>query len=395
MELKALDHLMQMRLLNEGSDRRLVVVQITDQDITDQINRRELGMGSLKDMSLNRLLEKLQKFQPRLIGLDLYRDFAPNTGESGLGARLLQPNVYTVCKVPETNNKGEKSNNGIDPPPGLPLARIGFSDFIADADKVVRRQLLTQNELEGTACRTAQSLSLLLARRYLELTPGQNSQYVNPLVTDANLQLGKTSFESLQPFTGGYQDVPLGGYQVMLNYRATGSHPRDIAKLFTLDDILSDRPSLEDIKDKIVLIGVTDQTGINDNWETPYGTLPGVIVQAHMVSQILSAAQNDRPLLKVLPQGVELLWIWGWAISGGLVVYFARTPRLLSISGSATLAGLYITCLCALSWGSLWLPLIPPVFAFSFTGLGVFYATRQLPSFSTLIPTNHAQNIIH
>jgi CHASE2 domain-containing sensor protein len=157
---------------------------------------------------------------------------------------------------------------------------------------------------------------------------------------------------------------------------------------------LSDRLSLEDIKDKIVLVGVTAQTGINDNWETPYGTLPGVIVQAHMISQILSAVQNNRPLLKVLPQGVELLWIWGWAISGGLVVYFARTPRLLSIIGSTTLVGLYIICLCTLSWGSFWLPLIPSVFAYSLTSLGVFYATRKLSSSPTSIPTNHAQKII-
>ncbi len=394
MELKALDHLMQMRLLNEGSDPRLVIVQITDQDITDQINRREPGMGSIKDMSLNRLLEKLQKFQPRLIGLDLYRDFDPNASASGLKARLQQPNVYTVCKVPETNTQGEKINDGIRPPRDMPLARIGFSDFVADTDKVVRRQILTQNEVEGTACRTAQSLSLLLTRRYLELTPGQNSQYVDPLVTDANLKLGKTSLESLQPFTGGYQDVQLGGYQVMLNYRATGSQPRDIAKLFTLDDILSDSLSLEDINDKIVLVGVTALTGINDNWETPYGTLPGVIVQAHMISQILSAVQNNRPLLKVLPQGVELLWIWGWGISGGLVVYSARTPRLLSIAGGTTLVSLYIICLCTLSWGNFWLPLIPSVFAYSFTSLGVFYATRKLSSSPTPIPTNHAQKII-
>ena len=48
-------------------------------------------------------------------------------------------------------------------------------------------------------------------------------------------------------------------------------------------------------------------------FRTPYNTdLRPVTLQAQMVSQIISAALDDRPLLWVWKSWQEIAWIYGW-----------------------------------------------------------------------------------
>ncbi|MHC5827097.1 MAG: CHASE2 domain-containing protein [Nostoc sp.] len=75
----------------------------------------------------------------------------------------------------------------------------------------------------------------------------------------------------------------------------------------SLEDILSDKINLDLLKDKVVIIGVTANT-VSDTWSTPYSTaqqdyqeISGVFIQAQMVSQVLSAVLDQRPILWVLP----------------------------------------------------------------------------------------------
>ncbi|MBD0343361.1 MAG: CHASE2 domain-containing protein [Coleofasciculus sp. Co-bin14] len=377
-ELKAFDHLMQMRPISEGPDPRLLIVQITDEDILAQNKRQEKGDGTLRDPSLNRLLEKLERHQPRLIGLDLYRNFDADSSLPGLVARLGQERFFAVCKVPETDALDRQISPGIAPPKEVPPARVGFSDFVRDSDETVRRYLMAQEQVPGAPCRAEQSFSLLLARRYLELEPGQNSTYQDPFKSKKDLQIGGVVFTQLQPFTGGYQDVDASGYQVLLNYRSTGKGPENIAKRVTLEDVLNDRVPAEDVRDKIVLIGVTATQSIIDEWSTPYGTVSGVIVHAYMVSQILSAVMDEkRPLLRVWSQGVEFLWLWGWSVVGGVLAGYLRSPLWLGGVGGMAIVILYLTCLGFLTVSSLWVPLIPSTLALVLTSTGVYVVFRS------------------
>ncbi len=376
LELKAFDNLMQLRPLDpgheQGSDARLLVVKITDDDLNKQLQRNEQGQGTLKDPSLNLLLEKLQKYQPRLIGLDLYRDFQAKVPD--LNTRFHRDNFFTVCKVPETDEQGRKiAGTEVPPPQEVPLERIGFSDFVTDSDGTVRRHLMLQNQVPlDAACRAEQSFSLLLARRYLEREKGKNSNYKDPFKTGENLQLGGVIFPKLQPFTGGYHDVDASGFQILLNCRATGS--QSIAKELTLEDFLHEKNFVyEDVHDKIVLIGVTATQGNNDTWSTPCGTFPGAIVHAHMISQILSAVLDGRPLLRVCPQTIEILWIWGWSLVGGVFACYFHSFKHLGIAAGCGLLVLYLMCLTSLTVASFWIPLIPPALALVCTCSGVVY----------------------
>jgi CHASE2 domain-containing sensor protein len=378
MELKAFDHLMQLRLLDEGVDPRLLVIEITDNDLSTQVKRREQGQGTLKDTSLNRLLMKLEKYQPRLIGLDLYRDFETSANEPDLVARLKNERLFAVCKVPETYGKKERVvAAGIAPPKEVVKGeRFGFVDFIPDKDQVVRRFLMAQEKVSGAECATKQSFSLVLARRYLELEASQNNKYKykDPFETQSQLQIGNAVFEYLQPFTGGYQGVDSGGYQVLLNYRTTGAEPEAIAKHMTLEDVFNDRLSEQDVRDKIVLIGITAKVAISDDWSTPYGTMSGVFVQAHMVSQILSFVKGERALLKVWLPGIEFLWIACWSLVGaGLAYYLCSSWCMVGLAGGTTFVILYVTCLSLLTWSNLWVPFIPSAIALFLTGGSVLF----------------------
>ncbi len=393
-ELKAYDRLMSLRLLDERPDDRLVIIQITDSDLSTQLNRNEEGKGTLKDATLNRLLEKLETVQPRLVGLDIYRDFKAteplanrlSKGLKGEGDRVIP--VVGLCKVPYTNREGKiEEGSGTPPSPEIALARIGFSDFTFDTDKVVRRYLMAMEPIENSQCTAEQSFSLVLARMYLELEKnGDQYQYKNPFKSREHLKFGNTLFPAMQSFTGGYQYVDVGGYQVLLNYRARGvisseedqdklCNREQIAKCITVENFLNNPIKAENFRDKIVLIGFTSyKEGPKDYHDTPYGIMPGVLIHANMISQVLSTVKNGKAQISAFPQGIEYLWILSWALIGVVFTYTLRFSwQKVAIASGGGLLFLGFICLGSLSWGSLWLPFVPSALGFIFANACILY----------------------
>jgi CHASE2 domain-containing sensor protein len=96
--------------------------------------------------------------------------------------------------------------------------------------------------------------------------------------------------------------------------------------------------------------------------------MPGVFVQAHMVSQILSAVLDQRPLLWSWPFWVDAIWIGGWTLVGGTLIGLMRVYRqpsgqqwplaLLIIGGASGL--LYGVCWLLLLQGG-WVPFVPTI----------------------------------
>jgi CHASE2 domain-containing sensor protein len=313
-ELKALDTLMRLKP-DEPLDPRLLIVTITEADIQAQ-NPEELR-GSLSDSALKQLLEKLNQYQPRVIGLDIYRPFPVQQNQPNL-AKLLakEDKLIVVCEV-----GGGEENPSIPPPEEVPLQQVGFSDAPIDPDGIIRRQLLGMSP--NNECNTDKSFSYQLAYHYLK------TEGVEFKRTSQNaFQIGSFPFKKLNTSTGGYHQLDAMGYQVMLNYR-TAQAP---AQTVTLSDILNDRFDPLIIQDRIILIGTTAHS-IDDGFLTPYSAdyspikyIPGVFIQAQMVSQILSAVQDNRPLLKALPKWGEFLLILGCTVAGEilLTLYFYR-----------------------------------------------------------------------
>lgn len=371
LELAAFDGVMRSRP-NEKPDPRLFAVTITEADIQAQnpLQRR----GSLSDEALDRLLQTLEQFQPRAIGLDIYRDFPADPAQTNLAARLQrQERLIATCKVSDP----EIDDPGISPPPEIPIKRQGFSDFAVDPDGIVRRHLLIMTANPASPCTTPYAFSVQLAFRYLA------AEGILPKFTsDGYLQLGRAVFKPLQSRANGYQGIDAGGQQVLLNYRALSS-PHKLVQQVTLGQILSGKIDPNSIKDRIVLIGTTANS-FYDYWRTPYSNgllldeqLPGVLMQAQMVSQILSAVLDDRPLLWVWPSWGEALWIWGWALLGAVLAVRLKSRLHLACAIAASGACLYGFCFALLTWSGCWVPLVPPALALMATGGSVAAFTFQ------------------
>lgn len=366
-ELQAFDALMRHRQV-EGADPRILVVTISEAEIQAQQQRQ----GSLSDRTLSQLLTKLEQFKPRTIGLDIYRDVAVSKAYPDLVNYLQTSDRFIgLCKIsdPDINNPG------IPPPPEVAPERIGFSDVLADDDNTVRRQILHLNPPPNSPCTTQYAFSLQLALHYLAI------EGIEAKVTSqGNLQLGNVMFERLAANSGAYKQADLRGYQVLLNYRPY-RHVRDIAMQVSLDDILKNRISPQtrnELQDRLVLIGVTAPTSVNDYWFTPYSAsqprlakqLPGVFLQAQMVSQILSTVLDRRPLLWVWSTWGEILWIANWSIVGGLLVWYCKQYLRLLLAIAVTLIALYGLCLGILLSGG-WVPLVPPVLTLVFSATSI------------------------
>jgi CHASE2 domain-containing sensor protein len=364
LELWSFDRLMQSRPA-EPPDARLLAVTITEQDI--QAEGEQMRRGSISDRTLNQLLKKLEQYQPAAIGLDLYRDAPADVPE--LATRLKQKHLFAVCKRPAAKS----DPIGVLPPPEVPESQLGFSDFIRDADGVVRRHLLVLPANPSSRCTAAYAFSVQLANHYLE------TQGIQATVTPQNdLQFGNTVFRQLQSRTGGYQSLVADSGQVLLNYRAAPS-PREVAQQATLAEVLTNQINPNAIKGRIVLIGIAAPHSSGDYWTTPFGKadtdrLPGVLIHAQMISQMLSAVLDRRPLLWVWTAWIETLWIAGWAVIGGVLAWQFRRFEFLILAEGIAIGVLMILCQLVLIQGG-WIPLVPPLIALLMTSTAVALLT--------------------
>ncbi|MEH2179236.1 CHASE2 domain-containing protein [Nostoc sp.] len=372
-ELQAYDHFMQMRSPTERSDPRLLIVSIGEADIYYQNQKQMKGRGSLSDQALAQLLQKLDQYQPKTIGIDIYRDFPIEPDYRDLVTRLQQDNrIFTVCKV-SADLDGEP--DGIHSPNEVPKERQSFSDFVIDDDEIPRRQLLYLTPPLKSPCVAEDAFSLQLARHYLL------SQNINAdITTEGDLQIGKVVFKSLKEHSSGYQRVDASGYQILLNYRSLRRGEK-IAETVSLKDILNDQinPELvESLKNRIVLIGVTAPSSKADYWKTPTkeNKIQGLFVQAHMVSQILSSVLDARPLLWWWSEWVEALWIWGWSLVGGIVAWRCSKPLYLGLAIVIALLTLFGICFGIFTQAG-WIPLVPPALILVLTATAVTWTLRR------------------
>lgn len=355
LEIMAYDQALRGQTLAQPDDR-IVLIGETEADI------QRWGYP-LPDNVMAEMLERLAQGQPRVIGVDKYRDIPVPPGNEQLDHVLRNhPEIIWIMKF----GNAATQTSPINPPPALiNTDQVGFNDIPIDKDSRVRRGLLFLDD--GQHASTA--FALVIALRYLQ------SKQIFPQPDPQQpeyLRLGETTIPPLAENTGAYVGIDAAGYQYLLDFRGRLS----VKQIYTVTDVLQGRVPPAQLTDKIILVGgmaeslrddfhIPAQRFIADatSWWTPAGDtngrIAGVALHALQVNQLLRfALDGDKPI-RGLSGHAEQAWLWLWCMTGiGLAL--SRLPfrwLLLLMSGAvALLMGLWQIAFLE----QIWLPLVAP-----------------------------------
>jgi adenylate cyclase len=367
---------------SQGRDARILIVSIDEQDL------QTIQEWPIPDCVLANALNKIKRYQPSTIGLDLYRDFpvrnvdrvrnihqlCPNNAKQK-GTELLYQVFRSTPKLVGIEKRASDPNMiPVKPPPILtPSDQIGVNNFVPDSDNRIRRGLFYFDEGNDRY----PSFALNLALNYLEqkkITPEDGAEFV---------RLKGHSFIPFEQQDGGYNRADAGGYQILINYRdLQGSFDR-----VSLRDLLFDRVPAAQIRGRIVLIG-SAATSLNDVYSIPHSRdfsgapilVPGVEIHAHVVSHILSTVLDGRPEIRTVADRWEMLWVFVWTLLAALLYGSPRKvmslkERIKGREGILILGlGIFLTIAqgaMAMGW---WLPVVP-------TGLGILGAVLGITTY--------------
>lgn len=341
LELLAYDRMVQIAPVR-GADPRLLVVEITEQDIQNQRS------WPLPDQVLAQALAQLQRHQPRVIGLDLWRDFPQKSGNQSFTQQLRAPNLIAIRKL------GDQEDRGVEPPPGINPSQVGFNDLPIDPDGVARRMLLFAEQGEESYT----SFGALLAFHYLAplgITP-QN----DPNGSD-QIHLGQARLHPLDSHAGGYHNGDAAGFQLLTDL---GNRP--VAQRVSLTQVLRGQVQPQWVKNKVVLIGATARSA-KDSFPSPYsatsqeGALtPGVMLHAHATASLIQAALGQTPPLSFWSEEQELLWIFTWSLVSGAIAWGLRSTLASGLANLA-LGGLLLAGSYHLFLLRTWVPVVTPL----------------------------------
>jgi CHASE2 domain-containing sensor protein/two-component sensor histidine kinase len=364
LELASLDRFLHWRNA-EPIDDRILIVGINEADI------RQIGTYPIPDRELAVLIKELETYHPSVIGLDIYRDLPVEPGSKELVQVFQQyQNIIGVEKILS------EASETVAPTHSLPTERVGFADQTLDPNGNLRRSLLSTSNPQGEF---KLSLPILLAEKYLK-THGYSLENVPD--DEWAMRFNSTELTRLQPNSGGYVQADTGGNQILFNFRS-GQQP---FRTVSWQQIKDRTVNPNWIRDRLVLIGITS-TSVKDVINAPgiktenAGLVYGVEINAHAVSQIISAVLDQRPLLTNLSATGEYSLIMVAGLFGLSLTRIFQSPWTIVISLGVAIAILIGVCYLCLAIAGLWLPVVPAFLVLSINGASLaasnFYRYQQ------------------
>lgn len=333
----------------------------------------------LPDDVLRQLLERLLAADPRVVGVDVYRDqpVPLAKGDPGLdtpayrelGALVTaDPRVVMTMKFPDPGGQGT-------PPPRFLSGdrQVGFSDLPVDRSGAIRRGLLYMWEGD----RPLVSFGLQLALGYLaadgtKLEPDPD----NP----DHVKLGPTVIAPFRGDQGPYVSADDGGYQFLLDFR-WGDRPLDT---YRLSSLLAGEVDPSRLRDRIVVVG-TAAPSVKDSFFTPLSrvgdpsdrAMYGVEVHAHAAHQLLRYATGEsRPLASLGPLAAAC-WVGFWCLTGAGVGSWNRRLSVL-VAALAACAVLLVVMTVVCFDRAIWVPFMPALLGLLGSTAGVVAAGSVL-----------------
>jgi CHASE2 domain-containing sensor protein len=387
-ELLAYDFLVRLDA-KSGSDERITIVGIDDNTL------RKLNSDKISDGTLKQVLETIEQYQPRVIGVDIIRDIPIGEGREELlnyVNNLYQPLEAAIkpiifpCALPSENKP-----NGIEPPPVIdPDSAIGFVDLDTDPQNIFGGELIRRASISSipvniglenapesqfdsesniSLCNVPFSFSFLIALSYLqaqqeEVTPDliPNIEEIIDLtkITEGEIRVKSSTFSTLKPKTGSYRNLDPRVYQHLIDYYYT-----EPGEIISLTKVIEKQITPAQFKDKVVLIGYTTKEDIH---QTPLGIRPGVFVHGWIVSQLLRNVLDEQPSIWTWSEPVQWLWIMVWGLAGSILALGIRSVGIFVLSQGIAIAILWGSCWFLFTQQG-WIPLIPPFFSLAISSI--------------------------
>jgi CHASE2 domain-containing sensor protein len=348
-------------------DPYITIIGIDEEDI------EKIKVHPFSDRLLAQALQELKNHQPRLIGLDIYRDLAVEPGHEAL-VKIMEttPNLIGIEKL---------VGKQVSPPPTLAKSdQVGFNDLILDPDGKIRRAFLS---FPHSLTDIRASFATKLALGYLSADKGEKIDTSFLSGNNQPIVWGKSVLRRLRPNDGGYIRAKTKGFQFLMNYRGDQSQ----FKSYSFDDLLHRRIPPDDIRDRVVLIGSTAPS-LNDLFQTPYSPqqMAGVTLHANILSQLIHAALTGKGLLQTWSEPIAAVWLGSWIALGAILAWCVGSmPRvlLLVILSEGILYGISVK---ALAWGW-WIPMVPCFLGFAIAALTIVFLTQREQEKLQLIQT--------
>jgi adenylate cyclase len=334
----------QLRVSWAGSEpsSRILLVGGNEDDITD-------FDWPLRDGELADLLERLAAWQPRVIGVDIYRDRPKPPGTERLVAVLERHK-----EILWTFKLQEGVRGAIEPPEVLRGSdRSVLADVVPDPGNVIRRALLYAGDENYTA------MGMELGLQYLA------ADGIRPApAPDDQIRLGRALIAPLDDASGPYARLDSAGYQILLDYHG-GSNP---FPLKSIGEIMRNDEAAPLVRGRAIIVGVVSES-VKDFFSTPFNTgfnsedqMNGIAVHAHIADQLIREAVDGAAILHGFSRGVEDLWIWAWAMAGMALGLLVRNTTPALCASVAGLLGLAVIVYAAFGAAVL-LPALPAAIA--------------------------------
>ncbi len=322
----------------------VTLIEITEADI------QNMGRWPVTDQDLARIIERIEHFEPRVIGVDIYRDVDVPPGTAAL-ADTFSANNHLIG-IMKFQSEGSP---GVAPPGALAAAdRVGFSDLVLDPDGIVRRGLAFLDDGEQFAW----SFALKIAQRYLAedgiaLTP-------DPEIPE-HFRLGPTRVQPIPEHFGAYADIDNAGYQFLADHR----RQPDELPTYPLSDLLAGHVDASHLRDRAVILGVNAQS-VKDSFVTPLSRwswngdpqVAGVAVHGLLVDQLVRAGKGDSAVMTAPGPILDTFLLVFTCLAGGICGLLAGSAvrlTLIVLCGVVTITAVGLTLFVA----AFWLPVLP------------------------------------
>jgi len=313
LELFAYDQMLRRAVVGPDANSPVVIVEITEQDI------REQGHWPISDRTLAKAMVAILDDGARTIGLDILRDLPAPPGDEFLRRVMREEH-----RIIGARTFGDPDRGGLEGPPALDgSGRVGFADVLFDADGIVRRNLVFQDDGDGEV---ASSFPLLVALNAL----AAEEIYPTPDPDEPSwLKLGPTTLRPLESGDGGYAKFDANGYQILVDFAAgEAGFPS-----YRLGSVLRGEIAPDAFRDRVVFIG-TNARSLPDDFEAPLGSrVPGVELHAHVTDQLLRHARGISAPISVPSRGVEIGCILLAAILGCALSCTMHREALRAVRG--------------------------------------------------------------